>query len=70
MSRTRMPKPEREARAILKSSGLLHECRLGKSHLKVFIQDKLAFVMSPSDAHTDLRMLESIIKKLKATPCN
>ncbi len=63
-------KVEREARKLLRESGLPHDFRKGRHHLKVYVSGQLAMVMSHYNNTGDCKLLQTIIKKLKAAPCN
>jgi len=67
MSRKKVGKVVRQAQALLKESGLPHEFRRGGHHIKIFIQNELAMVMSASDIHTDCKLLQTIIKRRKCS---
>lgn len=71
-SKRKKSKVEREARRLLAESGLPHEFRAGGHHIKVFIGDQLAMVMSMGDTRgKDCKFLETTIKKFqKAASCN
>jgi len=61
-------KVQREARKMLKDSGLDHEFRIGSRHIKLYIENELALVMSKSDTGKDCKLVGTIIKRKLA--CN
>jgi len=67
MSRKKVGKVVREAKAMLAKSGLPHEFRQGGHHIKVFIGNELAMVMSGSDTRCDCKLLQTIINRRKCS---
>lgn len=63
-------KLEREARRLLAESGLPHEFRDGTRHVKIYIGDTLAMVLTKKQSGGDCRLLQTTIKKHRAALCN
>lgn len=61
---TRHPRRiEREATALLKKSGLPFEFKEGKKHIKLYIENALACVLTKNARGGDTLLIQTIIKR-------